>query len=82
MTNVISGKIENNDVSIKMGDITQSNVDAIIVPQFTNCCSYGGVGGSVARGGAEKGMRSYEVFVQKEGEQKYGAVLLTESGGG
>ena len=81
MANKVSGKIEGNDVSVEMGDITQSSVDAIIVPQFTRCGSYGGVGGSVARSGAEDGMRAYDDFLSEAGEQKFGTVLLTESGG-
>ena len=82
MANVVSGKINGNDVSVKMGDITQSGVDAIIVRQFTSCGSYGGVGGAVARSGAEAGMSAYDDFILEAGEQKFGAVLLTESGGG
>ena len=78
----VTGRIKNNRVTVEMGDITQSCAEAIVVPQFTNCSSYGGVGGSVARSGARVGMQTYDAFISEQGEQKYGSVLLTPAGGG
>ena len=81
MTNV-TGKIGNNDVSILLGDITRTGVDAVIVPEFQSGASYGGVGGAVARSGALAGMEAYEQYVRTNGKQDFGTVILTPSGGG
>lgn len=81
-TKITTGKISGNDVCVKMGDITQSCVDAIVVPEFKGGASYGGVGGSVARSGAIAGMQAYDTLVDDMGPQSFGTVLLTDSGGG
>jgi O-acetyl-ADP-ribose deacetylase (regulator of RNase III) len=76
----VNGQIGQNRTSIVLGDITESKVDALIVPQFTNDVSYGGVGGAVARSGALAGMQEYDRFIQQNGRQNYGTVLLSPSG--
>lgn len=78
----VSARVNDNDVTVELGDVTRTGADAIIVPQFDNCASYGGVGGAVARNGAVEGMQKYELYLQKNGEQKFGTVVLTTSGGG
>ncbi|MEQ1705976.1 MAG: macro domain-containing protein [Rickettsiales bacterium] len=76
------GNIGQNEVVVEFGDITKNRADAYVVPQFTGGASYGGVGGSIARSGAKNGLDLYQKFVDEKGEQKFGTVLLTESGGG
>ena len=76
------GKIQNNDVTIALGDMTKLPADAFVVPQFTGAASFGGVGGAVARSGAKKGLDLFQEFVNQQGDQKFGTVLLTEAGGG
>lgn len=76
------GKIGNNRVAVALGDMTQLQADAFVVPQFTSASSFGGVGGAVARAGGTHGLEEYQRFIDSQGEQKFGTVLLTESGGG
>lgn len=78
----IEGQIRNVTLRVAFGDMTKIKADAYIVPQFTSCASYGGVGGAVARSGAVKGIDEFQEFVSKQGEQKFGTVLLTGSYGG
>ena len=78
----VTGKILDNEVSVIIGDVTRTGADAIVVPEFQSCASYGGVGGAVARNGAEKGMQNFDAYVSQNGEQKFGTVVLTASGGG
>jgi hypothetical protein len=66
------GEIKGNPVAIKLGDITRSQVDAIVVPEFNSSASYGGV----ARSGALKGMEQFDEFVSEKGHQPFGAVLF------
>ncbi len=74
--------IQGTTVKIILGDITKVKCDAYVVPQFTSAASYGGVGGAVARSGGLKGLEAYDKFVQQKGEQPFGKILLTPSGGG
>lgn len=76
------GKIGESSVTVAMGDITKHVVDAYIVPQFTSCASFGGVGGAIARSGGEQGLNLYDQHVQANGEQQFGSALVTKSGGG
>jgi O-acetyl-ADP-ribose deacetylase (regulator of RNase III) len=76
------GQIGSNNVDVVLGDMTKIESDAYIVPQFTGAASYGGVGGAVARAGAEEGLAAYQRFIDQKGEQKFGQVVLTKSGGG
>ncbi|TNE32676.1 MAG: hypothetical protein EP349_01095 [Alphaproteobacteria bacterium] len=75
-------KINNVTVSVALGDLTQLKVDAFVVPEFAGGASYGGVGGAVANGGGDRGLEAYQQHVNKNGKQAFGAVVLTESGGG
>lgn len=75
--------IGNSEVSIHLGDMTQFEVDGFVVPQFNDCCSFGGVGGSVARNGAVEGMEAYESYTQQaESDIAYGKIVIVPSGGG
>ncbi|MEI8129515.1 MAG: macro domain-containing protein [bacterium] len=78
----VIGQIRNVTLKIAFGDMTKVKADAYIVPQFNSCASYGGVGGSVARAGAVKGIDEFAEFVSQKGEQKFGTTLLTKSHGG
>lgn len=73
---------QNLQASVTLGDIAKSKVDAIVVPEFTGGASYGGVGGAVARSGAEAGLKAYDDFVAEAGQQPFSTALLTPSGGG
>ncbi len=76
------GKIGNTNVTIAHGNMTDICADAYLVPQFNNSASFGGVGGSVARSGAEKGIEAYNNIVKKLGTQEFGTIHITESHGG
>jgi len=75
-------KINQVTVSVALGDLTQLQVDAFVVPEFDNSASYGGVGGAVANAGGDRGLEKYQQHVSKNGTQEFGSILLTESGGG
>lgn len=72
-------KIRNVDVIVKNGNIAMENVDCIVVPEFTNSASYGGVGGAIAANGMCSGLDRYEFAVQKK-PLKYGEIMITDSG--
>ncbi|MCL2537885.1 MAG: macro domain-containing protein [Alphaproteobacteria bacterium] len=74
-------KIKSADASIVLGNITKQIVDAYVVPHFDNEVSWGGVGASVSRAGAAKGMEEYEEKYCN-GNLKFGDVILTNSYGG
>jgi O-acetyl-ADP-ribose deacetylase (regulator of RNase III) len=76
------GKIGCNDIRIMMGDMTAVAADAYIVPEFPDAASYGGVGGAISRSGGKYGLEWYQRFVDQKGQQTYGQVVLTPSGGG
>ena len=64
------------------GDITSFSADAYVIPQFQNACSYGGVGGAVARSGGIRSLDLFQKFIDDNGRQNFGLVLLTAAGGG
>ena len=68
-------------VSVHFGDITQHRVDAYVVPQFTNCASFGGVGGAIHRAGGTEGLAEYDKRAAAK-PYEFGAVDITPSGGG
>ena len=78
----VSGEIGNVTVKIANGDMTQIKADAYIVPQFQSCASFGGVGGAIARRGAEQGLQAFEDIISQQGKQPFGSVHLTDSYGG
>lgn len=55
--------------------------DAVMVPQFIDGASYGGVGGAIARYGARSGMNEYDEYAQKN-KLSFGDVYMSASGGG
>lgn len=63
------------------GNIAAMAVDAVIVPQFNSCASYGGVGGAMARSGARNGLDEYDAHAQKH-PLVFGEAFMTASGGG
>ncbi len=78
----IKGTIGNNDVTVAFGDMAAFKVDAYVIPQFRGTVSYRGAGVAVARRGGVAGLESYLRFLEQNGEQDFGAVVLTPSGGG
>lgn len=74
-------QIGNVTVAILEGDITKRKVDAYVIPQFTSCASYGGVGGAIHRAGGTAGLA--EFHRRASGTPfSFGDVTETESGGG
>lgn len=63
------------------GNIAAMDIDAVMVPQFIDCASFGGVGGALARSGAYAGMDEYNEYAQSN-KLSYGDVCMTPSGGG
>lgn len=74
-------KIKDIEAEVVNGNIATMDVDAVVVPQFTSCASYGGVGGALARSGAESGLNEYDVHTQKH-PLSFGDVFMSTSGGG
>lgn len=75
-------KINNIQVSVVSGNITTlENVNAIVIPQFNNCVSYGGVGGAAFRAGMEEGLEAYQCYLDNlEHDVPFGTVVHTQSG--
>src|ERR1700722_13235301 len=65
-------------VSIVLGDVTRQGVDAIVVPQFKNSVSWGGVGGAVARRGGDDALEAAENYIKQE-KPNYGAAFVIHS---
>ena len=76
------GNIGNVSVSVASGDITTIKADAYLVPEFKMGASDAGVGGAIWSRGAGKGMEAYNNIIKTQGEQEFGSVHVTESGGG
>lgn len=74
-------KIGKINVQVVSGNIATMPVDAIVVPQFTDCASYGGVGGAICRYGARAGIDEYNALAQKS-PFFYGDAVITPSHGG
>ena len=72
-------KIQDITICVKNGDISQENVDCIVVPEFNNCASYGGVGYSIQAAGMTAGLKAYDQIAQEKG-LGYGGSIITESG--
>ena len=49
-------KKTNFTAKVIAGNIATMAVDAVIIPEFDSCASYGGVGGAIARSGAKLGL--------------------------
>ena len=74
-------KIKDIQAEVVNGNIATMDVDAVVVPQFDSCASYGGVGGALARSGAEFGLNEYDAHSQKH-PLSFGDVFMSTSGGG
>lgn len=70
------------DIQVQLGDMTRLGADAYMVPEFRGEASFGGVGGAIARGGAEAGLNAYDEHIRRAGVIEFGQALVTESGGG
>ena len=71
--------IGNIEVIIKNGNIAVENTDCIVVPEFNDCASYGGVGASIANCGMRRGLDIYNAAAQTKPLES-GQVMITESG--
>jgi len=72
-------EINNINVNVKNGDVTEESVDCIVVPEFTSCASLGGVGRSITRAGMQEGMDAYEK-IASENALLPGYAVITDSG--
>lgn len=75
------GRIDLGGITVKVveGDVTCQRANCIVVPEFCNCASLGGVGGACASRGLSQGMKAYD----KRANTKpfaFGDVLLTDGG--
>lgn len=74
-------KKSNFTAKVVAGNIATMVVDAIVVPEFDSCASYGGVGGAISRAGAKLGLDKYNQIAQSS-PLSYGDALITPSYGG
>ena len=72
-------KIQDITVVVKRGNIANEDVDCIVVPEFNNCASYGGVGGAINAAGMSAGMDIYDKEAQRK-KLNLGEAMITESG--
>lgn len=72
-------KIAEIDVEVKTGDIVKEEVDCIVVPEFINKASYGGVGAAICRADMYNGIKEFDNLAKSK-ELKYGDAVLTQSG--
>lgn len=66
-------------IIVKNGNIAKEKVDCIVVPEFSNCASYGGVGAAISACGMKRGLYLYDTAVQQE-PLALGHIMITESG--
>jgi O-acetyl-ADP-ribose deacetylase (regulator of RNase III) len=70
-------------VKASLGNIVHAEADALVVPQFLNCASEGGVGYAIMAAGAEHGVvDEYNAEHQRRGSFKFGDAFATPSHGG
>lgn len=69
------GKI---NVDIVCEDIAFVYADVVVVPEFQNCASYGGVGGAIAKT-ARKGMKEYDICAKAQ-NLPFGSAVITPAG--
>ena len=70
------GKIR---IVVKQGNIATEDVDCIMVPEFNDCASYGGVGYAINAAGMSAGLEAYDDMV-KNTPLAYGEERITPSG--
>ena len=71
--------IGNIEVIIKNGNVALENADCIVVPEFNDCASYGGVGAAISDCGMRHGLNIYHESVQQN-PLTSGQIMITESG--
>ena len=74
-------KIKNINVSVISADIAKLTADAVVVPEFQEAASYGGVGGALCINGYEEGLENYDCFLDNTPVPPFGEVIHTQSGG-
>jgi len=63
-----------------LGDLTEVEAGAVILPQFNDQASYGSLGGNMYDSGAKKGIDEFNKFAKSNRPLEWGKVLVTESG--
>ncbi len=71
--------INNIKIVVKNGNIAEENTVCIVVPEFKDCASYGGVGYAIEAAGMRAGLEAYDEAASNK-PFNYGDVLITESG--
>ena len=79
MSDQFESKIQNINVVVKRGNIAAEDVDCIVVPEFDDCSSRGGVGYAIEDAGMSAGLDAYDE-IAKGKTLKYGDAVITESG--
>ncbi len=72
-------KINNINVCLKTGNVAAEDADCIVVPEFRDGASGGGVGYAIETAGMGAGLEAYGKVAQ-EGFLKDGDAIITESG--
>lgn len=79
MTEPSTSKINNITAVVERGNIATGNADCIVVPEFNNCASRGGVGYAIESEGMSAGLDEYDK-IAKGKTLEYGDAVITESG--
>lgn len=71
-------------MTVALGDMTATKVDAYIIPHFCNAGHIGGVAAAVRDSGGAQGIQTFVDYVMKQPDGKLpsGMAVLTDSGGG
>jgi len=72
-------KINTIEVGVKNGNIATEAADCIVVPEFENCASRGGVGYAIEAAGMAEGLDAYDAIVERQARQ-FGDAIITPSG--
>jgi len=77
------GQIGAITVKASLGNLVHAEADALVVPQFLNCASEGGVGYAIIAAGAGRGVvDEYNAEHQRRGSFNFGDAFATPSHGG
>ena len=71
--------IENIKINVKVGNLAAEMADCLVVPQFSSCASYGGVGRAIALAGMEEGLDIYDQKVKTQ-PLPFDRIIITDSG--
>lgn len=81
LTATNGAKMKNVEVRLFVNDVSLLPVEALVVPQFSNEVSVGGLGGAILRAGGKAGLDAFGAFLEANGGSiEYGRAHLTQSG--